>query len=504
MDKNHIKSFILLLVTVLLAACDFEEKNIDPNNSTSIDPGALLTYTQLNTCTGGNTKNLQVGICMMVVQQTASLKNTEAGVGDKYYHMGVPATSFFLDYYSSAIKNWRDMEVIASTDPKYENQLGVAKIWGSYLFQRVTDLYGNVPYSEAGMGYHAQIYKPAYDTQESIYRNMIEEVKNGIALLSADKPAVKGDLFYNGDIEKWKKFGNSLLLRLGMRLCKVDPALAQATVQTALQGGILTEAEDICMVRHIADGRDYDKNPLSLRFQKDDYVGQDAVKISRTFMDYLKQTHDPRLTVYCSLKNGDTTPEKQLGLPNGYDTNTITSIEGFAGQENYSNFNIATILQLDAPTIFLTPSESALLHAEAVLRGWVQGDASRLFDRAITLSMKEQKEAYGVEIPEEAVNAFLAQELFDRAESTEDKLEVLGCQYWVATFMNGFESYANWRRCGYPKLQPTHYAGNDSNGEIPRRLTYATDEYTINRAHVEEAVRQQGADNVNTRVWWDK
>ena len=76
-------------------------------------------------------------------------------------------------------------------------------------------------------------------------------------------------------------------------------------------------------------------------------------------------------------------------------------------------------------------------------------------------------------------------------------------RYWVTTFMNGYESYANWRRCGYPKLTPTHYAGNESNGQIPRRLPYAIDEYTINKANVEQAVQQQGADNLNTRIWWD-
>ena len=118
--------------------------------------------------------------------------------------------------------------------------------------------------------------------------------------------------------------------------------------------------------------------------------------------------------------------------------------------------------------------------------------------------MKEQEVAYGVSIAQDQVEAYLNQGLFANAQTTDEKMEVLGEQYWVATFMNGYESYANWRRCGYPKLIPTNYVGNESNGQIPRRLPYATDEYSINKANVEKAVEQQGPDNVNTRIWWDK
>lgn len=504
MSTKFIQAVLVLAAAAGFAACDFEEKNTNPNNSTFIEPGPLLTYTQLNTVTGGSAKNLQVGTCMMLVQQTATLNSSEASAGDKYYMMSAPANSYFNDFYGSAIKNWREMEVQASKDGKYQNMLGAAKIWGAYLFQRMTDLYGDVPYSEAGLAFYEKIYKPKYDRQEAIYHDLIEQVQAGIDLLSEDKPAIEGDLFYDGDLARWKKFGYSLMLRLGMRLSKADPALAAATAKAAVAGGIMSEPDDLCMVKHIAGGRDYDKNPLSYRFQVDNYVANDVVKISRTFMDYLKTTHDPRIWVYCSLKNGDADPDKQAGLPNGYDSNTITSVPGYKGKENYSNFNTRTILKTDAPTLFLAPSESKLLHAEAALRGWVSGDAAELFGEAVRLSMQEQKIAYGVEIADTEIDAFLAQDLFGHAAGTEAKLEVLGEQYWVATFMNGYESYANWRRCGYPRLTPTGYAGNESNGEIPRRLPYATDEYTINKANVEAAVQQQGADHVNTRVWWDK
>ena len=505
MLTRTIKTTLICAAGMLLAGCDFEDKNTNPNESTFIEPGPLLTYTQLNTSKDGHTKNMQIGCCMMMVQQTATLESTEAGVGDKYYMMQSAATSYFLDFYSTAIKNWREMEYQASQKPEYQNMLGVAKIWGAFLFQRMTDLYGNVPYSEAGLGFHQGIYKPKYDNQESIYLDMIEQVKAGIALLSADKPAIEGDLFYNGNIDQWKKFGYSLLLRIGMRLSKVNPEQAKATAKAAIDGGIMSQAEDMCRVQHIAGGRDDDKNQVTLRFQKDNYIGQDKVKISQTFMKHLTSTHDPRIRVFCSLKDGNDDVSLQKGLPNGYDKNTITSCPEYSGNiAEYSNFNTRVILREDAPTLLLMPSESKLLEAEAALRQWVSGDANELYKEAVRLSMKEQEVAYGVTISDEQVEAYLAQDLFAKADTEEKKLEVLGKEYWVTTFMNGYESYANWRRCGYPKLTPTHYAGNQSNGQIPRRLTYASDEYTINKQHVEEAVQQQGPDNLNTHIWWDK
>lgn len=502
MLSKILKSALLLSLTGVLFSCNFEEINTDPNNTTSIEPGALLTYTQMHTINGGNAKNIQVGTCMMIVQQAATLNLDMPG--DKYYQMDSYANSMFVDTYSDLIKNWRELVVIASSDPKYENTLGAAKIWGSYLFQRLTDLFGNVPYSEAGLGYYQGIYRPQYDNQEDIYKGMIQEVKEGLNLLGDDKPAMDGDLFYEGNIAQWKKFGGSLLVRLGMRLSEVAPDLAKETVQFAMQNGVMTEAGDMCRLIHNVD-KDAFKNILSKRYELDGFVEHDAIKISKTFMDYLKKTDDPRIKIYCSLKDGNDDPAVQAGLPNGYDSNTITEVgDAYVGKENCSNFNTNTILKLDAPTLFLLPSETKLLLAEAALRGWTSGDVASLFKEAVICSMEEQQIAYGVEIPKTAIDAYLAQDLLGKATSTEAKMEVLGQQYWVATFMNGYESYANWRRTGYPVLKPVHYPGNQSNGQIPRRLPYAVEEYTINKVNVEAAIRQQGPDEVITRIWWDK
>lgn len=504
MSNKLYKAVLIFSFAGLISSCDFADKNIDPDSSNTIEPGPLLTYSQLNTTTGGHCKNIQVGTCMMIVQQTASLQREDMP-GDKYYTSEAFGT-LFNDDYSSLIKNWREMMIQAEKDPKYENMVAVGKIWGAFLFQRLTDLYGNIPYSEAGMGYYKQNYYPQYDTQESIYTALISDVKEGLSMISPDKPAIEGDIIYNGDINKWKKFGNSLLLRLGMRICKVNPDKAKSIVAEAVQGGVMDSADDICMVKHI-EGESRTENPLTNRFITDKFVELGTVKVSKTFIDYLKQTNDPRLSVLCSLPDGDNSPANQRGLPNGYDQNTIsTGDPAFIDQKMYSNFNTNTILTRSAATIFLVPSESQLLLAEAALKGWISGDANTYYEAAIISAMKEPELAYGdaAAINSNAVIAYLNQNIFTNATTLDSKMEVLGNAYWVSTFINGYESFANWRRTGYPKLTPTNYPGGQNAGRIPRRLTYPTKEYTINKANVEAAVQQQGADNVNTRVWWDK
>ncbi len=503
--NNILKMLSVFFLCSLFVACDFEEINRDPNNSTTIEPGPLLTYCQitLNPTTGGISKNIQVGTCMMIVQQTSTLQR-ETMLGDKYYE-GESSGTMFNDNYSEVIKNLAELKIQAGEEEKYSNTLAVAHIWGAYLFQRLTDLFGDLPYTEAGMGYYEQNYYPVYDSQEKIYAGLINDIKTGLTLLDNNKPAIEGDVIYNGDIAKWKKFGNSMLLRIGMRMAKVAPELARQTVTEAISGGLMTGPEDMAMISHI-EGETRTENPLTNRFIMDSFIELGTIKISKTFIDHLKATGDPRLPVYCSLPDGDTDWDKQRGLPNGYDFSTITEVEpDYSDHSVYSNFNTSTILQRSAPTLFMSSAEVELLQAEAIVRGWINGDANSHYEQAVRNSMKEQA-VYGAGgmIGDEAIAAYIDQQLFAKAQSTEEKLNVIGTEFWVATFMNGYESYANWRRLGYPVLTPTNFAGSPYRGQFPRRVTYPSKEYSINKKHIDEAIQRQGADNLTTRIWWDK
>lgn len=498
------KYLIIILAAILLNACDFDEKNINPNYGREIEPGPLLTYCQLYTSNEGLSKRTQVGYCMMMVQQTASLERDEMA-GDKYLETEMLGV-FFNDTYDSGIKNIQELINKTEKEASLTNTYAVALIWKSFLIHRITDLYGDVPYSEAGNGYVTQNLYPKYDAQKEIYEGMIAEIEKGISILDKNKePIVKGDIIYQGDIDKWKRFANSLLLRLGMRMEKANPDLAKTVVSNAIKDGVMDNVDDICMVKHVA-GKSATENPLSAVFKGHGLVKSGAVKISKTFMTHLKKTDDPRLRVYSALPNGDNSSEVQKGLPNGYDILSINEGDpNFKSLSEYSTFNPATILLLDAPTIYMTHAEVELLKAEAILKKWITGDANDSYKKAVRSSMLQQK-YYGKEgiIDEHKIDEYLNQNLFANAITTESKLNVLGTEFWVATFINGYESYANWRRTGYPILFPVSFANSPNKGKIPRRFSYPTNENSVNRNNVEIAIERQGADALSTRIWWDK
>ncbi len=502
MIRNIFKTTALLFLLAFAAACDFEEKNINPNNSSTIEPGPLLTFTQLNTSNEGLAKRTQVGYCMMMVQQTASLDLNEMA-GDKYLEtetLGI----YFTHMFSTLIKNIQELINLVENDEEMVNTYAVALIWKSYLFHRITDLYGDVPYSEAGNGYRTQNFYPKYDRQKDIYAGMVSDIEKGLALLNDTKEPIEGDIIYYGDIAKWKRFGNSLLLRLGMRMEKADATQAKALIAKAVQGGVMQSVDDICMVQHV-EGKAATENQLGYVFNSHGLLVSGAIKISKTFMDRLKSTNDPRLYVYCALPNGDTDWDKQKGLINGYDVLTIRSGDPtYTSLTDYSTFNPATLLQLDAPTIYMVHAEVELLQAEAIVKGYISGDAKAHYERAVQSSMKQQA-IYGEAgiIPQEQIDDYLAQGLFDSATTVDEKLNVIGTEFWVATFLNGYESYANWRRSGYPKLTATNYQGSPNQGSIPRRFKYPTEEYSINLKNVTEAVNNQGEDKMSTAIWWD-
>lgn len=503
MKYNQYLAFASLLLMMIFHSCDFEEKNINPNNSSFIEPEALLTYSQFYTSNEGLAKRSQVGYCMMMVQQTASLERDEMA-GDKYLKTEMLGV-FFNDAYTSGIKNIHELINLTEKDESRATTYAVALIWKSYLYHRITDLYGDVPYSESGNGYKTQNFYPKYDSQKDIYAGIIADIEKGLSILAQDSSPVKGDVIYQGNTGKWERFGNSLLLRLGMRMEHADPQLAKSTVQKAIQGGVMQETSDICMVQHYS-GKSATENPLGSVFNRHGLVVSGAVKISTTFMNHLKRTEDPRMKVYFSLPDGNSNPEDQKALPNGYDVLSIYAGDPtYTKLADYSTFNPATLLQLNAPTIHMTHAEVELLKAEAIVKGWIDGDANGSYKNAVRSSMRQQA-YYGSQgvIDETEIDEYLSQDLFAKAPTTMTKLNVLGSEFWVATFLNGYESYANWRRTGYPILFPVSYEGSASKGKIPRRFTYPTIEYSINPDNVKDAAERQGGDELSTRIWWDK
>jgi hypothetical protein len=503
--KSNLLKYITVtgafLFTSVACTKNLEQINVNPNAPSNVAPEPLFTTIQMWTPGQESVRRGSIGFCMMFVQQTASTK-TDDLQGDKYLQSD-NASTFFSTEYSALARNIEAVMVAVKTDPANVNKYAAMRIWRVLIMHQLTDLYGNVPYSEAGKGFTENIYSPVYDNQQTIYTDMLKELEEAAASFDDSKVTFgPADVVYQGKIPQWKRLAYSLMLRLGMRLTKVDIASAETWVKKAIAGGVMQGNSDMCTLPHEGPNQDQ-SNPISYSFFKFNLVQLGDIKISKTFLDFLQQTNDPRIAAYMSLPFGNSTPGSQKGLPNGLDANSFATYPGGNDLSTYSTFNVNKILPLSAPTFMQTYAEVELMLAEAAVRHWTGDDPATHYTKAVTASMQQQA-LYGVTIDNAAIQAYLLTGKPFPAAGTDAQLKVINEQYWVATFMSGIESYANWRRSGYPVLTPVNYPGNATSGVIPRRLTYPIGEYSSNSKNLKAAISQQGADNYLTRVWWDK
>ena len=507
--KKNIKLFytVLLLVLFSFISCDkgFDKMNINPVGLNFVDPVLQLNRAIINTA--HTYTNLQYEV--IIVKQ---MINPYTGVG--------AAAQFNQDRRNLTASNWtrlyrntiRELVDVINTvkdDPDKTNLYNMARIWQAYAFMILTDSYGDVPYSEAALGFLDAIISPKYDSQESIYTDILNELETASASLDASKPAFTGDVLYGGDIYKWRRLGNSLLLRAAMRLSKVNTSLATKYVTSAVAGGLMTSISDNAIIYHDAN------NTYDIGAQLNG--GQSAfLFMCSDFISYLKDSNDPRLTSiavrYVGALSGteqvesraDRTAAVQIGMPQGYDNVTIVTAvaaDGLASMNDYSQLDRTRMASSLSPTFFITYSQTQLLLAEAVVRGWTTGDAKVFYENGIRAHM-QQLASYGSNcaIADADIDAYILAHPYDAAKDMEE----INTQYWIASFLNGPEAFANFRRSGYPDLTPNPYPGSDLKTEdFIRRLTYPDGEINVNNKNYMEAVNRQGADILDTRVWWD-
>lgn len=508
-DMKKLLQYKLILFTFLLLiySCDagFDDLNENKVSPTAINPTFLLNNAVINTSSDFNTLVYEIGIVQQIISP-----NSGVLTGANYNQDNRNATQgIWQRYYRSVVRNAVDVIAQTKDQPTRSNLYNMARIMRAYALMVLTDTYGDVPYIDAGKGFTEQVLFPKYDTQQSIYPDIIKELTEATAALDASKAIEVADVLYSGNITRWKKFGNSLLLRAGMRLSKVDAAQAQQTVQKAFQGGVMDANADNAVVRHDANYT----NPVSGTLNSTE---ANNFYLTEPFVNYLKSTNDPRLASiavrYVGAKSGpeqtaakaSTDPSVQIGMPLGYDNNGIAQVaasKGLASFYDFTQLDRTRMGKLTAPFFIVTAAETQLLLAEAAQRGWVSGNAADYYNKGVRLHM-EQLVAYGdnVAVPAAAIDTYLAANPFDGSKA----LEQINTQYWIAAFLNGPEAFANFRRSGFPKLTPNPFPGKDISGDFIHRLTYPNSEISVNSANVQEAISRMGADNLDTRVWWDK
>jgi hypothetical protein len=504
---------IAVLLLFSTASCEkgLENLNINRTQPDSLDPALLLNQAVINTSFPVKTLVFDVGIVQQMISPNGGVL---AGANFNQDSRDVTTPPLWAAYYQSVIKNTSDALARSKDNPVRSNMYNMARIYQSYVFMILTDEFGEIPYSQAGAGLTDRTLFPKYDRQEEIYAKIIQELTDAAAALNAGGTIEAGDVLYAGDVAKWKKFAYSLMLRAGMRLSKRDPAKAQATVQAAFTGGVITANVDNAYIRHDANFTQPIGGTLN---------GSEAANfyLAKPFVDQLKSTNDPRLKaiairyVGASSSNGQTVaagttdPAKQIGMPIGRDNGTIgaaATADGLVSFYEYSQVDRRRIVKISSPVFLVTAAQTNLLLAEARHRGWITtGSADQYYADGIRAHM-DQMALYD---PNSAVPGGDRDAYVNANPLTAgNELQQINIQYWIASFLNGPEAFANFRRSGYPALTPNPY-GQPTNPDVPngtfiRRLTYPTSELSVNVNNVNEAIERQGPDKLSTRVWWDK
>jgi hypothetical protein len=531
MKKQLIYSCLLIGAT-FVAGCtkNFDTINTDPTkvNADLFNPNFLMAQAQIKF---SNTGYDQLLYQSMWSQSLASTYDYYSN-GDKYVASGSNDSYKGRTWSTSygAVTLIDEMKNLVKGKADLSNLDNCGTILRMLMLERITDAYGDIPFSQEGQA-KSGITTPVFDTQQSIYASMLSQLATAIPALDASKAIPASDLFYNGNIAQWKKLGYSLMLRAAMRLTKADPATAQKYAEIAYKGGTMASVDDNAKVKadDASSNSNSDANAL--------LVNADfrEVRWSNTLISYMKSTNDPRISAIAEISAGSgkaandnlaagiNTASLQIGMPNGYDLNGgATDISKAAGYPGTSPANPTVKNDAAAPdgkysrprfviyddknryNFILTYGESELLLAEAATRGWATGSAATHYAAALTADMQTLSQFSAAStVDPVAITTYVASHPLVAGTA----LQQINMEYFVVTSstFNFNETWANWRRSGFPVLTPVKYSNQFTNGSIPRRMPYPTSLPATNGANYQAAVaRLSGGDRFDGKVYWDK
>lgn len=445
---------------------------------------------------------------------------------------------------------------------EFENQYmyAIGQILKAIYYQKFTDIFGEIPFSEAGQ---EGILLPKFDTQKEIYQGIIETLDAAMATIGDQKTTGDGiqnvgdnDLYYSGDLQKWKKLANTLKLRIATRALGAEGAdFAQSALQEAMQGPLLDDESDNALLPKDTEISQWSSSSYGDVWHNFGGLGS-KWKVSKVLLDYLRDNNDPRLSKYAQLAPGGTVTfprPDQANNPKGYElypkraqfiidmitdqgvelevdksgeewTVTMPENQYYVGQpvrlsgemsslakwEFFSSPGQTVIQAKDegkpiSPEIILTTAESKFLQAQAVLNGIGGGDAQALFQEGIRYAMKLWNVSDG------AIDVYLAEATLAQLNgSVEENLEKIAIQRWIASYTDGFEAWTIVRKTGYPASladgveDSELYGLGTINGYYPQRLKYGTGAYSSNGDNLQTAISRQGPDRQDTKLWFVK
>ncbi len=565
--KKHIfniASFMMLLTLVVgLSSCSdsyLEDVNTDDSKAETIDPNAQLTTTLLQTYGDFSLMDTYRSYITGFTQYYAggwNVSNYAGAVYPKDSEMTYP----WNRYYQISIKNLVDAIHRTGDMP---NTNAALRIHRAYMMAVLSDIYGDIPCTEAGMSFIDGNATPKYDTQEEVYDFIFSELKACAAQLGTGTDAIAGDVTsLGGDPEAWKRYANTLRLRYAMRISDVAPERARTEFESALNadGGIISSADEDAYIKYIdapftlydgAADLDFRANALGEMIYGQD--PQSPSFVSSTLFNYMKKMHDPRLyriarcyihttrsqtdtsgnfdvtdevlawgerggegIVPCNV--GDAWWSEWVSAPANSDIPTLDSLATLYPDKGYDKNNYparmirptiaVAFCNADCPGILITSAEVEFLLAEAASKGWnVPGDAESHYEAGIRASMQMLNNYYDIvsKISDEEIEEYIAENPLG-----DNPRESINTQAWILHLTNPNEGWANLRRSDYPALADRtllpvrgDFPHEDPNLQTPVRLRYPLLEASYNSVNYEEAVdRLGGTDDWHHRVWWD-
>ena len=469
----------LLAIALVAASCDsgLTGINENPNEPGKVTPQYLFpngVTEAVNDVRGGG---FDLTFTSLWAQHIAMDRFTDE---DRYSIRPGTIDNNWSGFYAGELEDFAT--IIQQNDAaESPNLVGPALVMKSWTYGVMTDIWGDIPYSEANQG--TANFTPKYDRQQDIYNGLFSDLTAASDMLTPGGAGYgSADPIYNGDATKWKQFANSLRLRFALRLIKVDAEKAQSEATAAIAAGVFTSNADNALLHWPGDGTN--DSPIFNTFRT-----RDDQHVSQTLVDTLKALSDPRLGVYADPVISQLPDTVYIGAPNGLQDDDAIAI----GLTNTSRVG-AAYRQRDTPSILMTYSEVLFGEAEAAARGWTAGDAAALYNDAIRASMQYNGIANG------AIDAYLATSRV--AYNPATGLTQIALQRWIALYAQGADAYAEYRRSGVPNLQPGPAVITDPQ-IVARRLTYPLAEQSFNNANLQEAISAQGGASLNDRVWWD-
>lgn len=467
----------LVGLTMIVTGCDegLSDINVNPNDPVEVGAEYLFPNAVEAAVSRVIGTSLNVDLTGLWVQHYAEF---EIPIEDLYELSDGRVSTHWNGFYAGPLQDLQEV-IEKGREENRPNYEALGLIMKGWTAQVVTDLYGDVAYSEALRGRDPEVgLSVRYDPQEEVYRQLLDDVTAGVNLLDESSVMMDdADLIYDGDVEQWRRFGNSLRMRMAMRVADASPSLidAQQEFVAAYNDGGFESNDDSAILWYLDNG--LNRHPIHVL-----YLGT-GVKhsVSGTMIDTLISLDDPRLPLYAE----ENAYGEYWGAPNASAPHELPDTVSMIG-DFYTS--------ADAPGMLMTYAELLFLQAEAAERGWIGASPADLYESGIRAAM----EFNGV--AEADIDVYLAQPEI-AYQGGEEGREQIWLQKWIALYGNGVEAYAEWRRTGYPDLTPGPDAEN--NGLIPVRLFYPSSEESLNAAAWQEAMQRQGDPTENTRVWWD-